>query len=171
MGGVILNSIQNLIQNKMPTEKELEQLENSKSTFKEIMKVHMREPFTQSEVRTLLGNIKRLKEHQCEFSFTKDIIQSIQKSSGDERGKLLEKMMSEGYLILVAPQIGIRILYVKVYGGKGMLWGKKIHYAVYQQDYDEKTWTPLGTFKIWGLAVTGINNIFRSEGLLKGSAL
>ena len=52
-----------------------------------------------------------------------------------------------------------------------MFWGKKIQYAVYQQDFDEKTWTPLGTFKIWGLAVTGINNIFRSEGLLQGSAL
>ena len=33
---------------------------------------------------------------------------------------------------------------MKIYGGKGMLWGKKIHYAVYQHDYDEKKWTPLG---------------------------
>ena len=52
-----------------------------------------------------------------------------------------------------------------------MLWGKKIHYPIYQQDCDEKTWTPLGTFKIWVLAVTGINNIFRSEGLLHGLVL
>jgi len=74
-------------------------------------------------------------------------------------------------ITLIAPQLGIRVLYIKVYGGKGMLWCKKIHYPVYQQDCDEKTWTPLGTFKIWGLAVTGINNIFRSEGLLQGSAL
>jgi len=77
----------------------------------------------------------------------------------------------DGYLTLIAPQLGIRLLYVKVYGGKGMFWGKKIHYTVYQQDYDEKVWTPLGTFKFWSQAVTGINNIFRSEGLLKGSAL
>lgn len=79
--------------------------------------------------------------------------------------------MGDGYLTLIAPQIGIKLLYVKVYGGKGMLWGKKIHYTVYQQDYDEKKWTPLGTFKLWGLAVTGVNNIFRSQGLLQGSAL
>ena len=35
---------------KIPTQKELEQLENSKSTFKEIMKVHMREPFNDKEI-------------------------------------------------------------------------------------------------------------------------
>ena len=155
---------------KTPTQKELEQLENAKSTFKEIMKVHMREPFIESEVKVLLGNIKKLKNKGCDFFFTEDIVKSIKKSSGETRGELLESLMSEGYLTLIAPQIKLRLLYVKVYGGKGMFWGKKIHYAVYQQDYDEKVWTPLGTFKFWSLAVTGINNIFRSEGLLKGSA-
>tara|TARA_B110000977_G_scaffold179012_1_gene237206 strand:- start:1355 stop:1597 length:243 start_codon:yes stop_codon:yes gene_type:complete len=74
-------------------------------------------------------------------------------------------------ITLIAPQLGIRVLYIKVYGEKGMFWGKKIHYPIYQQDCDEKTWTPLGTFKIWVLAVTGINNIFRSEGLLHGLVL
>jgi hypothetical protein len=85
--------------------------------------------------------------------------------------KTLMKTLSDGYLVLTAPQLQVRILYVKVYGGKGMFWGKKIHYAAYQQDYDEKKWTPLGNFKSWGLAVTGLNNIFRSVGLLQGSAL
>ena len=105
------------------------------------------------------------------FFFTEDIVKSIKKSSGEIRGELLESLMSEGYLTLTAPQIELRLLYVKVYGGKGMFWGKKIHYAIYQQDYDENVWTPLGTFKFWSQAVTEINNIFRSEGLLKGSAL
>ena len=155
----------------MPTATELQQIEKAQSTLKEILKVHMREPFTQTEVRGLTRNIVSLKKNGCEFSFTDDIVKSIQISSGVEKGQVLLKKMSEGYLTFTAPQLGIRVLYVKVYGGKGMLWGKKIHYAVYQQDYDEKTWTPLGTFKIWALTVTGINNIFRSEGLLQGSAL
>ena len=111
--------------------------------------------------------IKRLKKNGCDLLWTEDITLSLQK----DKGKLLGKMMGDGYITLTCPQIGIRLLYVKVYGGKGMLWGKKILYSVYQQDYDEKKWTPLGTFKSWGLAVTGINNIFRSEGLLQGSAL
>ena len=151
----------------MPTQKELEQIEKAQSTLKEILKVHMREPINDPEFEALFNNMKRLKKNGCDLFWTEDITLSIQ----NEKGKLLGQMMSDGYITLTAPQIGIRILYVKVYGGKGMLWGKKIHYAVYQQDYDEKTWTPFGTFKIWGLAVTGINNIFRSEGLLQGSAL
>jgi len=151
----------------MPTQKELEQIEKAQSTLKEILKVHMREPINDPEFEALFNNMKRLKKNGCDLFWTEDITLSIQ----NEKGKLLGQMMSDGYITLTAPQIRIRILYVKVYGGKGMLWGKKIHYAVYQQDYDEKTWTPLGTFKIWGLAVTGINNIFRSEGLLQGSAL
>ena len=151
----------------MPTSKELEQIQKAQSTLKEILKVHMREPINDPEFEALFNNMKRLKKNGCDLFWTEDITLSIQ----NEKGKLLGQMMSDGYITLTAPQIGIRILYVKVYGGKGMLWGKKIHYAVYQQDYDEKTWTPLGTFKIWGLAVTGINNIFRSEGLLQGSAL
>ena len=151
----------------MPTSKELEQIQKAQSTLKEILKVHMREPINDPEFEALFNNMKRLKKNGCDLFWTEDITLSIQ----NEKGKLLGQMMSDGYITLTAPQIGIRILYVKVYGGKGMLWGKKIHYAVYQQDYDEKTWTPLGTFKIWGLAVTGINNIFRSQGLLQGSAL
>ena len=151
----------------MPTSKELEQIQKAQSTLKEILKVHMREPINDPEFEALFNNMKRLKKNGCDLFWTEDITLSIQ----NEKGKLLGQMMSDGYITLTAPQIRIRILYVKVYGGKGMLWGKKIHYAVYQQDYDEKTWTPLGTFKIWGLAVTGINNIFRSEGLLQGSAL
>ena len=151
----------------MPTKKELDQLEKAKATFKEIMKVHMREPFSDPEFLALFGNMKRLKKNGCNLHWSEEITRSL----NNDKGKLLGTVMLDGYVILLAPQIGIRLLYVKVYGGKGMLWGKKIHYAVYQQDYDEKTWTPLGTFKIWGLAVTGINNIFRSEGLLQGSAL
>ena len=153
---------------KIPTQKELEQLENSKSTFKEIMKVHMREPFNDKEIQLFFVILKNLRKHNCNVYYTDDI--SVGKEGEVVDLKRLMNILSKGYLVLTAPQLQVRFLYVKVYGGKGMFWGKKIHYAVYQQDYDEKIWTPLGNFKIWGLAVTGINNIFRSEGLLKGSA-
>ena len=154
---------------KTPTQKELEQLVNAKSTFKEIMKVHMREPFNDNEIQFFLNNIKNLKKHSCSVYYTDDVSTG---KEGDVVGtKRLMDMLSKGYLVLTAPQLQVRFLYVKVYGGKGMFWGKKIHYAAYQQDYDENTWTPLGNFKIWVLAVTGINNIFRSQGLLQGSAV
>lgn len=155
----------------MPTKKELEQIEKAKSSLKEILKVHMREAFSDTEFQTLFGNMKRLKNNGCDLLWSEEITHSINKDRGKDRGKLLGKMMLEGYLTLTCPQIVINLLYVKVYGGKGMLWGKKILYSVYQQDFDEKNWTPLGTFKSWGLAVTGINNIFRSGKWLQGSAL
>ena len=153
----------------MPTKKELDQIEKSKSKFKEIMKVHMREAFDDKEFQMFFGNLKKLKKHNCNVYYTDDT------STGNDGEpvdvKRLMKTLSEGYLVLTAPQLQVRFLYIKVYGGKGMFWGKKIHYSAYQQDYDEDVWTPLGTFKSWGLAVTGVNNIFRSVGLLQGSAL
>ncbi len=115
------------------------------------------------------ANIKKLKKHNCSVYYTDDI--STGKVGEVVDVKRLMDILSKGYFVLTAPQLQVRFLYVKVYGGKGMLWGKKIHYAVYQQHYDENIYTPLGNFKIWGLAVTGINNLFRSEGFLKGSAL
>ena len=46
----------------MPTMKELEQLQKAKSTLKEILKVHMREPINDNEFQTLFGNMKRLRK-------------------------------------------------------------------------------------------------------------
>ena len=152
---------------KKPTQKELEQIEKAKSTLKSILSVHMREPFSDNEFEILLSNMKKLKKNECNLQWSEEITRSLH----NDGGKLLGTMGLDGYLTLIAPQLGIRLLYVKVYGGKGIFWGKKIHYIVYQQDYDENVWTPIGTFKFWSQAVTGINNIFRSEGLLRGSAL
>ena len=47
---------------KIPTQKELDQIEKAKSSLKEILKVHMREPFSDPEFHTLFGNMKRLKK-------------------------------------------------------------------------------------------------------------
>jgi len=80
---------------------------------------------------------KKLKKYNCDLYYTEDI--SINREETVVSGKRLMEILNEGYFILNSPQLGIRILYVKVYGGKGMLWGKKIHYTVYQQDLDEKT--------------------------------
>jgi hypothetical protein len=47
----------------MPTKKELEQIEKAKSSLKEILKVHMREAFSDSELLTLNGNMTKLKKN------------------------------------------------------------------------------------------------------------
>ena len=93
----------------MPTQKELEQIEKAKSSLKEILKVHMREPINDPEFHTLFGNMKRLKKNGCDLFWTEDITLSL--NSKKDTGKLLGEMMGDGYVTLTCPQIKIRILY------------------------------------------------------------
>ena len=72
----------------MPTIKELEQLQKAKSTLKEILKVHMREPINDNEFQTLFGNMKRLRKNGCELIWSADISKSLFK----DKGKYLAKI-------------------------------------------------------------------------------
>ena len=150
----------------MPTIKDLEQLEKSQATLKEILKVNMLEPFKYSDLKFIMTHMTRLRKHECWVKFDDKTTKALDK--GDT--KPLGIMMTEGYLILELPQLRMKILYVKVFGGKGF-FGKKIHYAVYQQLDGDKKWSPLGNFKTLTIAITSIGNIFRYEGLLKGAAI
>jgi hypothetical protein len=48
------------------------------------------------------------------------------------------------------------------------LFGKKIHYAIYLQEFDEKKWTPISTQKTLTVGISSIGNFFREAGMLKG---
>lgn len=140
----------------------------SGANLNEILNSHTTEAYTRSEIETFAKNhFITLKKYGCDVQWEQKIIDEVQTNSP---GKHLKECSEKGYLIIQLPQLGVRFLHVKVFGGKG-LFGKKIHYAVYQQDFDENKWTPVGNFKSWAQTVTALNNIFRHEGLLKGSAL
>ena len=148
---------------------EIEKLKNSQATWNEILKVHLREPFDRTELEVLAKNhFVTLKKYNCQVLWDQKIIDELNKKKTTE---YLKKCASEGYLIVQMPQLETRLLYLKVFGGKGFLGRKKIHYTVHQQFFDEKKWSPGGNFKFWAQTVTSINNIFRHEGLLQGSAL
>ena len=125
----------------------------AKGDLEEVLNTTMRESFTEGEMHITQQNCfdKLTRKYNC-------IVSPGKPSDPDD-----------GYLILELPQIDLRLLYIKVFGGRGF-FGKKIHYAAYLQHFDEQHWSPSGTFKYWTLAMTGINNIFRHEGLLRGSA-
>jgi hypothetical protein len=148
---------------KKPTQKELEQIEKAKSTLKSILNVHMREPFSDNEFEILLNNMKKLKKNECNLQWSEEITRSLH----NDGGKLLGTMGLDGYLTLIATQLGIRLLYVKVYGGKGWL-GKKIHYSIFLQELDEKIWVPISVQKTLMISISSIGNLFRDKGLLKG---
>ena len=147
----------------MPTQKELDKIGNSQSSLKEILKVHITEPFTQSDLKFIETHFTRLDKKDCIITYDEKVSKGLAKNDNND----LLKMMEEGHLIFELPQLKIRLLYVKVFGGKG-LFGKKIHYAIYLQEFDEKKWTPISTQKTLTIGITSIGNFFRQAGLLKG---
>jgi len=147
----------------MPTLEELDKIGKSQSSLKEILKVHITEPFTQSDLKFIETHFKRLDKRNCIITYDEKVSKGLAKNDFN----LLFKMMKEGYLIFELSQLKIRLLYVKVFGGKG-LFGRKIHYAIYLQEFDEKKWTPLSTQKTLTIGITSIGNLFRQAGLLKG---
>ena len=125
------------------------------ASLKEILKSQMTEPFTKSDLQFVDTHFERLKKHSCYVTYD---------------SKYLDKNMSEGFLIFELSQINLRLLYVKVFGGKGF-FGKKIHYSIYLQEFDEKDWAHISIQKTLTIAITSIGNLFRQEGLLKGAAI
>jgi len=125
------------------------------ASLKEILKSQMTEPFTKSDLKFIETHFGRLEKHSCYVTYN---------------SKSLEKNMSEGFLIFELSQINLRLLYVKVFGGKGF-FGKKIHYSIYLQEFDEKKWAHISTQKTLTIAISSIGNLFREEGLLKGAAI
>ena len=131
-----------------PTIKDLEKIQDSESSLSEILKVHMREPFSDSDIKFIDTHLIRLGKNGCEVRYS-------------------EKTKNDGYLIFELPQLYLRLLYVKVYGGKGWL-GKKIHYSIFLQELDEKIWVPISVQKTLMISISAIGNLFRDKGLLKG---
>lgn len=150
----------------MPTQKELDRIEKSQSSLKGILKAHIPEPFSQSDLKFIQTHFTRLEKKNCIITYDEKVSKELEKNDNS----LLTKMMDEGYLIFELPQLEFRLLYVKVFGGKGF-FGKKIHYAIYLQEFDEKTWTPISNQKSLTIAISSVGNFFREAGLLKGFAI
>jgi hypothetical protein len=135
----------------IPTMKDLEKIQDSESSLLEILKVHMREPFSDSDIKFIDTHFGRLGKKGCEVRFQTNF----------------KKTKDDGYLIFELPQLYLRLLYVKVYGGKGWL-GKKIHFSVFLQELDETIWVPISVQKTLILSIPMMGNLFRDKGLLKG---
>jgi hypothetical protein len=134
-----------------PTVKDLEKIQDSESSLREILKVHMREPFSDSDIKFIDTHFERLGRKGCVVRFQSN----------------LDKTKDDGYLIFELPQLYLRLLYVKVFGGKGWL-GKRIHYSVFLQELDEKIWVPISVQKTLTLSISSMGNLFREKGFLKG---
>ena len=75
------------------------------------------------------------------------------------------EFLEDGLMMFSLSYINISMLYVKIHAGKGF-FGEKNTYNIYFDDTNTgESWTPGPVFKSYLLAITGLNNIFRAEGL------
>ena len=92
---------------------EIEKLMNSQATLKEILKVHLREPFDRTELEVLAKNhFVTLKKYNCQVLWEQKIIDEITKKKTSE---YLKKCTSEGYLIVQLPQLETKEIPMNVF--------------------------------------------------------
>lgn len=128
-------------------------------TMEEIYNSSNLMPFDQTDIRFLISLVK--KQH------AKGLIVQFHPWFADTPQEAIEKM-AKGIFVLTCPQIESDFLFTCENGGRGLFGGQKKFFRVFIGDMRNDDFTAANTFKMFGLAATSINNIFRNEGLLKG---
>lgn len=78
-----------------------------------------------------------------------------------------DDFIKDGVIVISSPsQIERDFVFVKLNAGKGLFGGQKTLYGSYLGSVHEDKFLPSTTFKFLGVALTSINNIYRSIGLL-----
>ena len=120
----------------------------------EIKRTTMRSAFTEKQLQQFLD----LKERDINTSRAAVFHRLMENNT--------REFLEDGLLMLELPALSKGILYVKIHAGRGLFGGEKNTYNVYFDDTSTgDIWTPGPVFKSYLLAIAGINNIFRSEGL------
>ena len=87
------------------------------------------------------------------------------------RAEDLTEMFGLGLMPLKSLDLLSRFLFVKVDAGRGFFGGQKVHILSYRAEYATDEYAPGPSFSALSVALTSINNIYRKQGLLKGSAV
>lgn len=123
-------------------------------TLAEIAKTTRTLAFNDSEMRSILTHINKNRKKGLNTCFHPQM-----------RGDIPE-WLSEGFVGVCLMELNRSILYVKQDAGKGLFGRQKTVYASYVGSISENSLLPGVTFKNWLIAITGMNNIYRLEGLL-----
>ncbi|WP_319237474.1 hypothetical protein [uncultured Propionivibrio sp.] len=125
----------------------------------------------------ILNATRRLPFEMLELQQFSNLVAANQRSGldtrasgtmGDERTVI--EMLQDGVMILWCREmLGIDVVFVKLDGGKGFFGGQKSLFATYIGSEVHDDFSPGPTFKMWGMALTSINNIYRGHGFLKGA--
>ena len=82
----------------------------------------------------------------------------------------IEEYMSEGMLIVLSSSLDMHFLFVNVDAGKGFFGGQKTRVATYVSRTGGEQYETGPVLSSLLQALTGVNNIYREAGILKGIA-
>lgn len=83
----------------------------------------------------------------------------------------LKEMFREGVIVLKSLHLQRRFLFVKADAGRGFFGGQKTNVLSYLGDFVGGGYAPGPILRSLAVALTSINNAYRSSGFLRGSAL
>lgn len=82
----------------------------------------------------------------------------------------LKEMFAEGAILLSSTTLRHRFLFLNIDAGRGFFGGQKSRVLSYIGDLYRDEFQPGPSFNNLATATSSINNLFRAEGALKGSA-
>lgn len=132
----------------------------SRCSVDEIIRTTSRLPFNQNHIQFILSLAKKQNAKGLDVRFHP----GFTKSPEDVLAR-----MEDGIFILACPQIEADFVFVHENGGRGLFGGQKSSFRVFTGSFADDDFTAGASFKLFGIAATSINNIFRHEGLLDGA--
>lgn len=128
-------------------------------TLDEIVRTSNRLPFTEGHIQSLLTTVKKQNE--------KGLLVRLHPQFTASPEEAIEGMR-DGIFVLTCPQIQSDFVFTCESAGKGLFGGQKRAFKVFIGDLEQDDFSAATSFKSFAIAITSINNIFRSEGLVSG---
>ena len=126
------------------------------------MKLYDRRPYSENDLGNVTTYLKNAQKNGLGVNF-----HPIMMEAG--RSQLM-KMLNDGALIVRAPELDYDVAILKTSHGNGLLGREKIRFVPFGGSIDEDQLLMGKPFKLLAMCLTGLNNIYRDQGILSGSA-
>jgi hypothetical protein len=115
-------------------------------------------PFSSTELRAAIEAVKVRRKKGSDLSVGHPVM--------NVNGSGVLEGANNGILFFHSPQqLQVAFLFVKLDAGRGLLGGQKAVFGSYiSADLHEDDWGVGPVFKMWGIAVTSMGNVYRGNG-------
>ncbi|MEJ6402055.1 hypothetical protein [Yoonia sp. 2307UL14-13] len=129
-------------------------------TVDEVLRTSNRLPFKDSDVDTVFLVMRKQNQRGLEVHFHPSFATAREQAVAG---------MKEGFFVLSCPQIQSDFIFVCENAGKGLFGRQKRSYRLFLGDIGKDNFSAVNSFRVFTIALTSINNVFRHEGWLKGA--